>query len=151
MIRARAWVVILTVGMGVAPRTASGAPQVQKNAPVGIATKEAVASQGKQAQYLDHLKKSLTQQTQWVVFQPNTPSLWANVRQTVNNFLQSEWKQGKLQGARPQEAFFVKCDASTMTQNDIDNGRLILLVGVALQRPAQFVTIRIHQRTAGHK
>jgi phage tail sheath protein FI len=151
MIRTRVWLVILTVGMGMALRMASGAPQVQKSVPGGSATKEAVVSEGKQAQYLDYLKKSLTQQTQWVVFQPNTPSLWANVRQTVNNFLQSEWKQGKLKGARPPEAFFVKCDISTMTQNDIDNRRLIFLVGVALQRPGQFATIRINQRTAGHK
>jgi phage tail sheath protein FI len=151
MIRTRAWLVILTVGMGMVLRTAPGAPQVQKNAPGGNATKEIVASPEKQAQYLDYLKKSLTQQTQWVVFQPNTPKLWANVRQTVNNFLLSEWKQGKLQGARAQQAFFVKCDSSTMTQNDIDNGRVILLVGVAPQKPAKFVTIRINQRTAGHK
>jgi phage tail sheath protein FI len=143
--------------MGMAPRTASGAPQVQKNAPAGNATpggnatNEAVASQGKQAQYLDYLKKSLIQQTQWAVFQPNNPKLWANVRQTVNNFLLNEWKQGKLQGARPQQAYFVKCDSSTMTQSDLDNGRLICLVGVAPQKPAQFVTIRINQRTAGHK
>jgi phage tail sheath protein FI len=151
MIQARAWVVILTVGMGMAPRMASGAPQVQKSAPGGNATKETVASQGKQAQYLDYLKKSLTQQTQWVVFQPNGPKLWANVRQTTSNFLLNEWKQGKLQGARSQEAFYVKCDSTTMTQADINSGRLICVVGVAPTRPAEFVILRIAQWTAGHK
>lgn len=151
MIPARAWLVILTVGMGMAPRMASGAPQVQKSASGGNATKEAVASQGKQAQYLDYLKKSLTQQTQWVVFENNNAQLWSRVSQTTDNFLTNEWQQGKLKGKRRHEAFYVKCDRTTMTQNDIDNGRLILLVGVALRRPAQFVTIRINQRTAGHK
>jgi phage tail sheath protein FI len=150
--RAPAWVVILTAGMGVALGTASGAPQVQKNAPVGKATTtKAVASQGTQAQYLDYLKKSLTQQTQWAVFQPNNPKLWANVRQNTNSFLLNEWKQGKLKGARSQEAFYVKCDSTTMTQADINSGRLICLVGVAPTRPAEFVTIRINQWTAGHK
>jgi phage tail sheath protein FI len=151
MIRTRVRLVILTVGMGMAPWTASGAPQVQKSAPGGNATKKAVASQGKQAQYLDYLKKSLTQATQWAVFENNNSQLWSRVSQTTDNFLTNEWQQGKLKGKRRQEAFYVKCDRTTMTQNDIDNGHLIVLVGVALQRPAQFVTIRINQRTAGHK
>ena len=148
MNRTLAQAVILTVGMGVALRIASGAPQVQKSAPVSKAT---VAARGTQAQYLDYLKKSLTQQTQWVAFQPNNPKLWANVRQTTNNFLLNEWKQGKLQGARSQEAFYVKCDSTTMTQADINSGRLICLVGVAPTRPAEFAVLRITQWTAGHK
>ncbi len=150
MKRARVWVAVLTVGMGLA-RTASGAPQVQKNAPVGNATREAVGSQGKQAQYLDYLQKSLTQQIQWAVYQHNNEKLWANVRQTATNFLLSEWKRGKLQGSRPQQAFTVKCDRSTMTQADIENGRLILLVGVALKAPGRFTVFRIRQWTADRR
>ncbi len=151
MKRAIVWVAILTTGMGMAPRTASGAPQVQKNAPVGNATNEAVASQGKQAQYLDYLRKSLTQQTQWPVYEHNNEKLWVSVRQAATNFVLKEWKNGKLQGSRPQQAFTVKCDRSTMTQSDIDNGRMIVFVGVALQRPGKFALLRIHQWTADRK
>jgi hypothetical protein len=149
--RAIVGVVMLTVGMGLASPSTSGAPQVQKTAPVGSARRLPVASQGNQAQYLDYLKKSLTQGTQWAVFENNNPQLWSRVSQTANNFLTSEWQQGKLRGQNRQMAFYVKCDSSTMTQNDIDNGRLILVVGVALVKPAEFVTIRINQQTSRHK
>jgi phage tail sheath protein FI len=145
--RAIVGVVMLTTGMGLAPQTASGAPQT---APNGQARKVAVASPANQ-QYLSYLRKSLTQGTQWAAFENNNPQLWSRVSQTANNFLTSEWQQGKLKGQSRQMAFYVKCDSSTMTQNDIDNGRLILVVGVALQKPAEFVTIRINQQTARHR
>lgn len=93
------------------------------------------------------LEQSLDEGTQWVVFEPNDEPLWARVRQSITAFLTRVWRDGALQGAAPEEAFFVKCDRTTMTQDDIDNGRLIVLVGVAPVKPAEFVIIRIFQAT----
>jgi phage tail sheath protein FI len=98
--------------------------------------------------YFAYLERSIEKGTQWVVFENNHEPLWANVRRTVEDFLFNEWKSGHLMGEKPQEAYFVRCDRSTMTQNDIDNGRLICLVGVAPVRPAEFVIFRIGQWTA---
>ena len=98
--------------------------------------------------YFAYLERSLERGTQWVVFENNHEPLWANVRRTVEDFLFNEWKSGHLMGEKPQEAYFVRCDRSTMTQNDIDNGRLICLIGVAPVRPAEFVIFRIGQWTA---
>lgn len=94
------------------------------------------------------LEESIDKGTQWVVFEPNDEPLWSRVRQQVEAFLTGLWRDGALQGAKPEEAFFVRCDRSTMTQNDIDNGRLVCLVGVAPLRPAEFVIFRIGQKTA---
>lgn len=102
-------------------------------------------------QYLDQLKVSLQKQTHFAVFEPNNERLWAKVRQTMENFLVNEWQSGRLQGSKPSEAFWVKCDRSTMTQNDLDNGRLIVLVGVAPTKPAEFVMLRITQQTANRQ
>lgn len=96
-----------------------------------------------------YVEESLQEGTQWVVFEPNNADLWARVRQTVSNFLTGLWEDGALMGATPAEAFYVKCDRSTMTQNDIDNGRLICEVGIAPTKPAEFVVFRISQWTAG--
>jgi len=104
-----------------------------------------------QAKYLEQLKATLQKQTSFAVFEPNNEKLWANVRRTVQDFLYNEWKSGKLMGAKPEQAYFVKCDRSTMVQNDLDNGRLIVLVGVAPVKPAEFVTFRISQLMAGHQ
>ncbi len=98
--------------------------------------------------YFAYLERSVELGTQWVVFESNSEPLWANVRRTVSDFLFNEWKSGRLMGTKPEEAYFVRCDRSTMTQNDIDNGRLICLVGVAPLRPAEFVIFRIGQWTA---
>ncbi|MEV2227874.1 phage tail sheath subtilisin-like domain-containing protein [Streptomyces phaeochromogenes] len=95
--------------------------------------------------YLEH---SIDKSTQWAVFEPNNERLWASVRQTVEDFLTATWRTGALMGARPEDAFFVRCDRTTMTQNDLDNGRLICLVGVAPTYPAEFVIFRIGQFTA---
>jgi hypothetical protein len=84
----------------------------------------------------------------WVVFEPDGPELWARVRGSVEEFLLGLWRQGLLVGDRPEEAFFVRCDASTMTQNDLDNGRLVVEIGLATVRPAEFVIVRIGQWTA---
>jgi uncharacterized protein len=98
--------------------------------------------------YFAYLERSIELGTQWVVFESNGDTLWANVRRTVESFLYNEWSSGRLMGTKPEEAYFVRCDRTTMTQNDIDNGRLICLVGVAPLRPAEFVIFRIGQLTA---
>ena len=98
--------------------------------------------------YLLFLEASVDRGTQWAVFENNGPRLWTNITETVEAFLYNEWVSGNLLGGTPKEAFFVRCDRTTMTQNDLDNGRLICLVGVALLKPAEFVIFRIGQKTA---
>jgi uncharacterized protein len=93
------------------------------------------------------VEESIDEGTHWVVFEPNDEPLWARVRQSVTNFLTTVWRSGALQGATPDEAFFVACDRTTMSQDDIDNGRLICLIGIAPVRPAEFVIFRIQQKT----
>ena len=94
-----------------------------------------------------YVEQSIERGTQWVVFEPNDEPLWARVRQSITNFLTTVWRGGALQGGKPAEAFFVKCDRTTMTQDDIDNGRLICLIGIAPVKPAEFVIFRIQQKT----
>jgi phage tail sheath protein FI len=101
--------------------------------------------------YFAYLERSIDKGTQWAVFEPNGEALWANVRRTIEDFLLNEWQSGALLGDKPEKAFFVKCDRSTMSQNDLDNGRLICLIGVAPLRPAEFVIFRIGQWTADRK
>jgi uncharacterized protein len=92
------------------------------------------------------IEASITRGLQWATFEPNGPSLWERIRTSVSDFLLGLFRQGALQGDKPQAAFFVRCDASTMTQQDIDQGILILVIGVALLRPAEFVIIGIGSR-----
>lgn len=94
-----------------------------------------------------YLEESINESTQWVVFEPNDQRLWARVKQTISNFLTRVWRDGALMGSTPEEAFFVKCDETTMTQDDIDNGRLIVIIGVAPVKPAEFVIFKIAQWT----
>ena len=101
--------------------------------------------------YFNYLGASIDRGTQWAVFEPNGELLWANVRGTISDFLYNEWKNGALLGNKPDEAYFVRCDRTTMTQNDLDNGRLICLIGVAVVKPAEFVVFRIGQKTADAK
>jgi phage tail sheath protein FI len=98
--------------------------------------------------YIEH---SIDKSTQFAVFEPNNPRLWANIRQAVEDFLLVLWRDGALLGDKPEQAYFVRCDRTTMTQNDIDNGRLICLIGVAPTKPAEFVIFRIGQFTADTK
>jgi len=98
--------------------------------------------------YLTYLEQSIQEGTEWAVFEPNEPQLWATVRNTISAFLIKEWHRGGLVGITPEEAFFVKVDQSIMTPDDILNGRLIILIGVAPLRPAEFVIFRIGQWTA---
>jgi phage tail sheath protein FI len=95
------------------------------------------------------VEESIEEATQWVVFEPNDEPLWARVRRTVSDFLTRLWMDGMLQGRTKEEAYFVRCDRTTMTQADIDNGRLIILIGIAPVKPAEFVIFRIGQWTGG--
>jgi uncharacterized protein len=101
--------------------------------------------------YFAYLERSIDRGTQWAVFEPNGDRLWANVRQAIRDFLVNEWQGGALLGERIEQAFFVRCDRSTMTQNDLDNGRLVCLIGLAPVRPAEFVIMRIGQWTADRR
>jgi len=89
------------------------------------------------------IEDSITRGLQSTVFEPNSPSLWERIRASVTDFLLRLFRQGALQGDKPQAAFFVRCDASTMTQQDIDRGIVNLVVGFAPLRPAEFVIIGI--------
>lgn len=95
--------------------------------------------------YFAFLEHSIDLGTQWVVFEVNNETLWARVTSTVSDFLLNEWHSNHLFGDTPTQAYFVRCDQTTMTQNDRDNGRLICLVGVAPVTPAEFVIFRIGQ------
>lgn len=94
------------------------------------------------------IEASVNRGLQWVVFEPNAEPLWARVRRSIANFLTLVWRNGALEGTKVEEAFFVKCDRTTMTQTDIDSGRLICYVGVAPVKPAEFVIVRIGLWTA---
>ncbi|MEP6620642.1 MAG: phage tail sheath subtilisin-like domain-containing protein [bacterium] len=91
------------------------------------------------------LRESIDQGTQWVVFEPNTPALWAKITRNVTAFLTTVWRSGALFGNTAQEAFFVKCDAETNPQSQIDNGQVVTEIGVAIARPAEFVIFRVSQ------
>jgi phage tail sheath protein FI len=94
------------------------------------------------------LEHSIDRGTQWVVFEPNNEALWQRVVASISSFLFGVWKQGALMGTKPEEAYFVRCDRTTMTQDDIDNGRLVCQIGVAPAYPAEFVIFQIGQFTA---
>jgi phage tail sheath protein FI len=98
--------------------------------------------------YFAYLEHSIDRGTQWAVFEPNGDALWTNIRLTISDFLFNEWVSGALLGDKPEKAYFVRCDRSTMTQADIDNGRMICLIGVAVVKPAEYVIFRIGQWTA---
>jgi hypothetical protein len=95
------------------------------------------------------LAESIDEGTQWVVFEGNSERLWARVRQTIVQFLMTQFRNGALMGTRPEEAFFVKVDRTTMTHDDLDNGRLICIIGVAPVKPAEFVIFRLAQFQGG--
>jgi len=98
--------------------------------------------------YLIYLEHSIDNSTQWAVFENNGPELWARVKESIDSFLYNEYAEGNLLGDSASQAYFVRCDRTTMTQNDLDNGRMICLIGVALLKPAEFVIFRIGQTTA---
>ena len=93
------------------------------------------------------LEESIKANTNWVVFEPNDELLWIRVRRTIEVFLEGVWRSGALAGATTADAFFVNIGTNTMTQDDIDNGRLICVIGVAPVKPAEFVIFRLTQKT----
>ena len=95
-----------------------------------------------------YVEESIKAKTNWVVFEPNSTTLWNRVTRTIETFLATCWRDGALAGSTPSEAFFVECGPTTMTQDDIDNGRLICQIGIAPVKPAEFVIFRITQKTA---
>jgi phage tail sheath protein FI len=94
-----------------------------------------------------YIEDSIKQGTQWVVFEPNGEALWSLVRQAITNFLDTVWRSGALEGTTQAQAFYVRCDRSTMSLDDIANGRLIVEIGIAATRPAEFVIFRFRQKT----
>jgi phage tail sheath protein FI len=97
--------------------------------------------------FLIFLEASIDRGTQWVVFEPNAPQTWSRVVDSVSAFLFTQWRDGALFGRRPEDAYFVRCDETTMSVDDVQNGRLICNIGVAIVRPAEFVIFRIEQIT----
>ena len=91
------------------------------------------------------IEESLYRALQWVVFEPNDEPLWAQIRLNVGAFMNSLFRQGAFQGQSAREAYFVKCDKDTTTQNDIDRGIVNILVGFAPLKPAEFVVIKLQQ------
>ncbi len=94
------------------------------------------------------IEESLARGLQWAVFEPNDEALWAQIRLAASSFLYQLFRAGAFPGRTPREAYFVRCGRDTMTQDDIDNGRLTAIVGFAPLKPAEFVIIRIGQKTA---
>ena len=94
-----------------------------------------------------YLEESIKANTNWVVFEPNDELLWVRVRRTIETFLSGMWRGGALAGASEAEAFFVDIGPNTMTQDDIDNGKLVCVIGVAPVKPAEFVIFRVTQKT----
>jgi len=96
------------------------------------------------------LEESLYRGTQWVVFEPNDEPLWAQIRLNVGAFMHGLFRQGAFQGKTPREAYFVKCDKETTTQDDINKGIVNILVGFAPLKLAEFVIIKIQVEPGGH-
>jgi phage tail sheath protein FI len=91
------------------------------------------------------IEQSLYFSLKWVIFEPNDEPLWVAIRSTINNFMMGLFTQGAFQGTKPSEAFQVKCDATTTTQDDINNGKVNIIVAFAPLKPAEFVIIKIAQ------
>ena len=92
-----------------------------------------------------YIEESLYRGTQWVVFEPNDEPLWAKIRLNLGAFMNGLFRQGAFQGRTPREAYLVKCDRETTTQDDIDHGVVNIVVGFAPLKPAEFVIIQIQQ------
>jgi phage tail sheath protein FI len=99
--------------------------------------------------YFNYLEESILQGTQWCVFEPNDDRLWGRIRRTISAFLVNEWRSGALFGAKADQAFFVKCDGDNNTAESIDAGMVIVEIGVAPVKPAEFVIFRLAQFSGG--
>jgi phage tail sheath protein FI len=97
--------------------------------------------------FFNFLRESIDEGTQFVVFEPNTPSLWARIIRSTGDFLLGQWRLGALFGETPQKAFFVKCDADTNPPDVREAGQVVTEIGVAITKPAEFVIFRIQQVT----
>jgi phage tail sheath protein FI len=95
-----------------------------------------------------HVEESLQRGLQWVVFEPNDENLWQQIRLAASSYLHTLFRQGAFKGGTPREAYFVKCDSDTTTDEDVANGVVNVLVGIAPVRPAEFVIVKI-QQTSG--
>jgi uncharacterized protein len=91
------------------------------------------------------IEESIIQGIQWAASEPNSEALWIQLRKVTEDFLFDLFRKGALHGAKTEHAFYVRCDRTTMTQNDIELGKLNLLIGVALLKPAEFIILRIQQ------
>lgn len=99
--------------------------------------------------YMNYLRESIDDGTQWVVFEPNTAALWQRITRTLTDFLTNEWRAGALFGETPKQAFYVKCDADTNPADVRELGQVITEIGVATVKPAEFVIFRVQQTTGG--
>lgn len=99
--------------------------------------------------YFNYLEESILIGTQWVVFEPNDEALWARIRRNISAFLVNEWRSGALFGSRPEDAFYVKCDAETNPVESVDLGRVVCEIGIAPVKPAEFVVFRLAQFSGG--
>ncbi len=93
--------------------------------------------------YFVYLEQSIAKGTQWAVSEPNAEPLWNDLQQSITQFMHNEWRSGGLQGAKPEQAFFVRCDRSTMTTQDLSEGRTVCMVGFAPLKPAEFIIFRV--------
>ena len=97
----------------------------------------------------NYLESSILNGTQWVVFEPNDLDLWQRINRTIGSFLLGIWRDGALFGATPGDAFYVKCDAETNPPDSVDAGQVIVEIGVAPVKPAEFVVFRLAQFSGG--
>ncbi|AFY47158.1 phage tail sheath protein FI [Nostoc sp. PCC 7524] len=95
--------------------------------------------------HFSYLRDSIDKGTQWTVFEPNTPELWAKIRRNISAFLVMEWRRGALFGTTPEEAFYVKCDAENNPPEVRDLGQVVTEIGLAVVKPAEFVIFRLSQ------
>lgn len=93
----------------------------------------------------NYLRESIDEGTQWIVFEPNSPELWAKIRRSLTAFLTTVWRTGALFGATPEQAFFIKCDEETNPIEVREQGQVVTIIGVAVVKPAEFVIFRISQ------
>ncbi|MFF3502318.1 phage tail sheath subtilisin-like domain-containing protein [Streptomyces sp. NPDC003247] len=100
--------------------------------------------------YFNYLEESILIGTQWVVFEPNDHALWARIRRNVSAFLVNEWRAGALFGAKPEDAYYVKCDEETNPPESVDVGRVVCEIGIAPVKPAEFVIFRLAQFSSGN-
>jgi uncharacterized protein len=99
--------------------------------------------------FMNFLRESIIQGTQWVVFEPNTTSLWQQIVRNVSDFLLGQWRDGALFGDTPAKAFSVRCDETTNPPDVRELGQVVTEIGVAIVKPAEFVVFRVQQTTGG--